>query len=699
MHMESIASKPRIVIVSNRADASCGIAAYTRVREEAFKQFFDVTVLDLQSATLMRPPNRRQEADLRIDQICGQLPRYDLTVLDSEFGIWGGTLDDCARRLARCCSAAKRLILTMHRVDTDGEAGGSFAHAQVGMLSEIARRDADRPYCLITHSKKEEEVLRSVHGLANVQSHPLCFVTKEHKSKNRAPNAWKMNLGLTDDDQAIGVFGSFSKYKDYKCVLRALSYLPQNYKLVFVGGAHPFSRKPFEYDDSLFEIVNLIDHMNGAGRGIEGRVLFLGVVDDGAFLDAMSSCDFIVAPYHDGGQFSSGVASMAFEMGKRVVATNNGLFGEYLRFYGDCFERFDIGNHFELRDKIVRFDTTKARRVEESRDLYTPESMGKLHRSIFEQLADPAYRNNAQMDKITSLVKSLRPTIYRQVTRKGWTFVRLSLSDPQRALMVLKREVGGRVAKVPRSLTGLARRLRVSVPLGVAKAIHRKVIVRRFNTLLDDRARRHFSPAISTLWRIAPDVMGRKIRRANVQQGFMLAAVEQLVDGCREKKMLCVGSFEDTACCALQGLGYQVDAIDPSINNDLASFRRKHPELSGTYHVVFSTSVIEHVIEDEAFVSDIVAMLVPGGYAVLTCDYRDGWAPGQPKPSSDVKIYTHRDMQRLIAAMGDVELVDEPDWQDHVPDFIISEGSVELRYGFASLAVQRRPASATQPLK
>jgi SAM-dependent methyltransferase len=247
---------------------------------------------------------------------------------------------------------------------------------------------------------------------------------------------------------------------------------------------------------------------------------------------------------------------------------------------------------------------------------------------------------------------------------------------------------------IPAVLTGIARHARNAgdrVNLGFfSKVLHRKVVVERFNTLLDDEARLHYAPAIKTLWRVVPRVMRRKIPRANVQQGFMLAAVEQLADGDRTKKMLCVGSFEDTACYALQSLGYRIDAIDPSLNVDLTGFRRQHPERLGTYDIVFSTSVIEHVPDDETFVADMVAMLAPGGYAVLTCDYNDTWTPDQPKPPSDVRIYTRSDIQRLIAAMGDVELLDEPDWQDHDPDFTIAEYGIDMHYGFATLTVRRR---------
>ena len=222
-----------------------------------------------------------------------------------------------------------------------------------------------------------------------------------------------------------------------------------------------------------------------------------------------------------------------------------------------------------------------------------------------------------------------------------------------------------------------------------ARLRHRKLKVPRFNTLLDDPARAYYEPSIATLWRLAPETMRRKIPRANVQQGFMLAAVEERIRSARSRIMLCVGSFEDTACLALQTLGYRVDAIDPELNADLDSFRRDHQEKLGTYGVVFSTSVIEHVLDDERFVRDLIDMTAVGGSVVLTCDYRDDWTPDQPKPSSDVRIYTSADMWRLVAAMPGAKLVDEPDWNAHAPDFTIEEFGRTLHYGFATLVVTK----------
>jgi glycosyltransferase involved in cell wall biosynthesis len=439
--MTYAAARPKLAIVSNYDDNSCGIAAYTRVREEAFSQFFDVTVIDLRSAHLLRPPGRRRDADRKIDEICSVLPRFDVTVLDSEFGIWGGPVEECTERLTRCCAAAKRLILTMHTVFMDKEASGIFAHTQANVLAGLAQRPRERPYFLVAHSKKEHEVLRTTYGIPNVESHPLCFVTRDQKQRDRASDDWRKRLGFAKDDLIIGLFGSFSRYKDNKCVLRALSYLPPQYKVVFAGGAHPFSRMPFQYDKNLTGILSLIDSLADTPRAIDGRVAFLGVVDDEAFLDAMMCSDFVVVPYHDAGQFASGVASTAFECGKQIVGTTSNVLAEYKGFYGDCFEQFDVGNHLELRDKLVRFDPRKARRAREARDRYTPESMAELHRAIFDQLVDPAYRNNAQTAKISALMKSMRPSPVRGIGAKGGAFLQLAVSNPRRALTVLKRKL------------------------------------------------------------------------------------------------------------------------------------------------------------------------------------------------------------------------------------------------------------------
>ena len=84
---------------------------------------------------------------------------------------------------------------------------------------------------------------------------------------------------------------------------------------------------------------------------------------------------------------------------------------------------------------------------------------------------------------------------------------------------------------------------------------------RRYNVILDDAARQRYAPVLAFLHSLAPEIMARKIERANIQQAFVFDAVRALAP--TDAKILCVGSFEDTACIALKMIGVGVEEIDP----------------------------------------------------------------------------------------------------------------------------------------
>jgi hypothetical protein len=94
--------------------------------------------------------------------------------------------------------------------------------------------------------------------------------------------------------------------------------------------------------------------------------------------------------------------------------------------------------------------------------------------------------------------------------------------------------------------------------------------MKQFNRILDDQAREEYANAIQTLFKTSPEMMKRKIPRANVQQGFVLDTVRNFAKA--NSKILSVGCFEDTAYEALLKLGYKVEGIDPGINHDLNAF-------------------------------------------------------------------------------------------------------------------------------
>jgi len=190
------------------------------------------------------------------------------------------------------------------------------------------------------------------------------------------------------------------------------------------------------------------------------------------------------------------------------------------------------------------------------------------------------------------------------------------------------------------------------------------------NRILDNTARVQYESVISELFELVPDMMSRKIPEANVQQAFVFDTVQNFATQFKSPKILCVGSYEDTAAASLKKLGYKLKEIDPVINYDLNKFFHKLFTRKGSYDIIFSTSVIEHVKDDELFIRQIAELLVPDGSAILTCDYNDQYKPGDPIPSEDFRLYTQKDLkERLLPLLKDCSLVDEPQWDCPNPDF------------------------------
>lgn len=207
------------------------------------------------------------------------------------------------------------------------------------------------------------------------------------------------------------------------------------------------------------------------------------------------------------------------------------------------------------------------------------------------------------------------------------------------------------------------------------------------NRILDNSARELYKPAIEKLTELVPLTMGKKIAEANVQQAFVFDTVINFAKQYQAPKMLCVGSYEDTAAMGLKCLGFEVEDIDPVINYYLQEYFTKPTTVKASYDIIFSTSVIEHDPNDESFIKCIGELLAPNGVAVITCDYNDQWKPGLPKPEVDARFYTKQDLKtRLLSIIPDCELLDEPQWECPNPDFNYLG---KYQYTFASFVIRK----------
>jgi SAM-dependent methyltransferase len=210
----------------------------------------------------------------------------------------------------------------------------------------------------------------------------------------------------------------------------------------------------------------------------------------------------------------------------------------------------------------------------------------------------------------------------------------------------------------------------------------------RFNRILDDSARIEYAKVINRLAELVPGIFAKKIPRANIQQAFIFDAVIFHAKAFSAPRMLCIGSFEDSAAESLKKIGYSIEEIDPVVNKlDLNGFYDLPTTRKGTYDIIFSTSVLEHVNDDGKFVRQMAELLAPGGVGILTCDFKEGYKAGDPVINGDYRFYTKNDLsQRILGAAQDCELVDAPNWDCPSPDFDLGG----FKYTFATLVFSKK---------
>ena len=173
------------------------------------------------------------------------------------------------------------------------------------------------------------------------------------------------------------------------------------------------------------------------------------------------------------------------------------------------------------------------------------------------------------------------------------------------------------------------------------------------NKLLNQKEHANYVAALKLMEEYSPEMLGRKIKEATIQQAFTLQTALDLTP--KGGLVLSAGSWEDTATESLKKLGYDVIDVDPAINSDLKTYFDNNPDKHGKIDSVVSTSVIEHVERDEEFIDCICKLLKSGGYGIVTMDYNNGYLNGGvTKPNEDVRLYTEFDLRiRLNAVLED----------------------------------------------
>lgn len=369
----------KLCIISSYNDL-CGIASYTKSLEKGFHDegiSADIINIDQEIFHSNMDLNRK-EAELIISKICNDIDKYDYINIQFEFGIFGENLRDISNRIFKILYKCKnkKIVVTYHTIPytnnileyfqllLSGKFKKLFSSIKLSeiikkiILKKITKFVVDNKGYIVVHTERDKRLIMNMYGKKtnHIVSFPLCFHVQSNELDVNFLTNFRRRMKINGNTKIIGTFGFISQYKGFLTAVKSLNYLDKNYVLCIFGGQHPSSIKNepagLEYTKKIIDFINKMK--------LNNRVLFCGSIqDENEFSEYIKICDYIVLPYHEVHQSSSGVASLSIALNKSVYLSRTLAFMELEKYFRNSFSFFDIENDMELAQKIRSNDHIK----------------------------------------------------------------------------------------------------------------------------------------------------------------------------------------------------------------------------------------------------------------------------------------------------------------------------------------------------
>lgn len=353
-------SKVKVLQFSSRSADNCGVGKYQenfvnifhQMGDEIETKFFEYSPYQTR---LMDQP----ELDDVLAKLKEELKAYDILHIQHEFGLYMG--DEFAQLVDAAKSVGRKVAITVHLSPAlafkikprEGIGPRSWVHlARQKRLHGIFKQRHIEAFkkadLLISHNNGTTRSLIS-YGMSEesiVQfNHPVLPITQPKVNSTEI----KQKLQKSEGDIIYATVGFMHKYKGIEDAVRALKYLPENYKLAIIGGMQPISDETNIYNS----IATLVDTLN-----LKSRVYITGFVEDDDRLNALiREVDVCVYPYNNAyyGQVSSGALNLAFANERAVIAYPTDGFKEMNKEHGPI-KLTNTFAYYELARELGRID-------------------------------------------------------------------------------------------------------------------------------------------------------------------------------------------------------------------------------------------------------------------------------------------------------------------------------------------------------
>ena len=312
----------------------CGIAGYSEALVAALAQHgVDVEIALIDRFEHRYMTHRELHAEHR--RIAEQASECDVVHVQHEFGFFAGaygytsSLRTLGLALARI---DKPLVLTLHTEPHPFLVGGRSWAGRMGdrgrlaawfalVNAQLARR---RDRVVIAHTRTARRQLAD----AGIPMNQIRLVRQGVRAGSvPAPGsdealAARERLGISRDDVVLTCFGFLAHHKGADIAASALLDLPENYRLLVVGGAHPY-----EADRAVDELLAVI--ANDDDGYLTERVSVTGRVALEELRDYHAATDICLAPYRPVPRvLSSAAITWALASGRPVIASRVPAFVE-----------------------------------------------------------------------------------------------------------------------------------------------------------------------------------------------------------------------------------------------------------------------------------------------------------------------------------------------------------------------------------
>ena len=166
------------------------------------------------------------------------------------------------------------------------------------------------------------------------------------------------------------------------------------------------------------------------------------------------------------------------------------------------------------------------------------------------------------------------------------------------------------------------------------------------------------------------------------QYAILLRLIQKTQKDFSKLKILCVGSYEDVVVTSLKRIGIYVEEVDPNLNYGLEDFIKKPSQKNVQYDLIYSISVLEHILDDLNILKICEQKLKKEGLQFHTLDFRELKGP---IPPTHYRLYDSSSINYLIKNMEHSTLFGKSDYSNAKHDFFYND----IHYNFASLTLER----------